>query len=124
MKLVLLPLNKSSFIEVVNLITILKVIGIPILVYFSLSLFKFEDLTQKYSTKYYSVFFYFVAFLFGIAHINGNLTIITILDILPQLFAGLIFGYIRVSYGIIAVIAIHMANNFIMILPKVIDKIM
>ena len=69
----------------------------------------------------YGVWFYVMAFIFGLIHIfncDGEITSFVIaLDVLlyalNKAVLGMFLGYIRVRYSIFASIAVHFLNNFI-----------
>ncbi|SDD16212.1 CPBP family glutamic-type intramembrane protease [Williamwhitmania taraxaci] len=67
--------------------------------------------------KRYGFFFYFIAVVFGLVHISNfdGITfhnfIFTPFIVLPQLMMGVIFGYIRVTYGIAYSILFHAMVN-------------
>lgn len=65
----------------------------------------------------YKIFFYLSAIVFGLLHvfnftgINGYNLIFTPLLVLPQIFMGLILGYLRVNYGFKYGILFHAIVN-------------
>ena len=70
--------------------------------------------------KNYLIYFYALSFLFGILHMTNpynhelfnKFGYIAFLSIIPQLFTGLIMGFIRLKYGIVFSIIYHMFFNF------------
>jgi membrane protease YdiL (CAAX protease family) len=56
--------------------------------------------------------------IFGIVHITNadKIHISTMLFCIPHIFAGLIFGYLRIKNGLIWAIALHILNNLILVL--------
>jgi membrane protease YdiL (CAAX protease family) len=70
--------------------------------------------------KRYKYIFYFSALLFGFVHLANfpfSLTILLLSPILvaPQIFLGLIFGYLRVRYGILMGFFMHALHNAVFI---------
>jgi membrane protease YdiL (CAAX protease family) len=70
--------------------------------------------------KRYKYIFYFSALLFGFVHLANfpfSLTILLLSPILvaPQIFLGLIFGYLRVRYGILMGFFMHALHNALFI---------
>ena len=70
--------------------------------------------------KRYKYIFYFSALLFGFVHLANfpfSLTILLLSPILvaPQIFLGLIFGYLRVRYGIFMGFLMHALHNALFI---------
>jgi hypothetical protein len=87
--------------------------------------FKIPAINAKVSnlhTTYFIFIFYLSAILFGIIHASNydGLTeiwyLIPILG-LPQIFIGVILGYVRVNYGMIWSIILHSIHNTLAILP-------
>ncbi len=74
---------------------------------------------KKMATRYYPIYFYAIAIIFGLGHftnyngITGFLYLWIPLLVLPQIIMGLYLGYIRVNYGIIYSILFHMIINLI-----------
>jgi len=67
--------------------------------------------------KHFGFFFYFIAGLFAIIHLGNfiglsfNYVILGLLMVIPQFFAGIILGYIRVRFGFIYAIVFHTIVN-------------
>ncbi len=75
-------------------------------------------LVQGFFQKYFTFLFYFSTIYFGLIHITNytgieNTIWLAPLLVLPQLFGGLEFGYVRVQYGLWWAIFNHALNNFI-----------
>ncbi|MDM8160956.1 CPBP family glutamic-type intramembrane protease [Labilibaculum sp. K2S] len=87
-------------------------------------------LLRKYF-KFYPVIYYFIVLLFGLVHLmNFNygdleLWMYMMLPILifPQLYAGIVLGYIRMRYGILYSILYHTLNNLIPLIPFILSAI-
>ncbi|HQG72456.1 MAG: CPBP family glutamic-type intramembrane protease [Tenuifilum sp.] len=68
-------------------------------------------------TKYYSIYFYAIAIIFGLMHfknyngIDGFLYLWIPFLVFPQILMGAFFGYIRIKFGIIYSIIFHMIIN-------------
>jgi len=74
---------------------------------------------QKYILNNYKFTFYFIATLFGTLHIvrysllndNWLLNVFALLLILPNIFSGIFFGYIRIKQGFFCAIIFHCMVN-------------
>jgi len=87
---------------------------------------RFEDAINNFIKKYFVLFFYLIAVIFGFMHIT-NLETIRTSDILfspvivaYQLFLGLYLGFIRIKYkgGIFYAILLHAFFNSIPVMVK------
>ncbi len=73
---------------------------------------------QKYFLKHFALFFYLSCLVFGLVHVTNfhpfSLTVLMLAPLLtlPQLFAGTVFGYIRMKYGIVYSVLFHFLINF------------
>jgi len=82
----------------------------------------YHDKCGTFLNTFYQLFFYFIAALFGLMHIfnftgiNWNNLIFTPLLVLPQIFLGLILGYLRVTYGFIYGVLFHAIVNISILL--------
>ncbi|WP_397362652.1 CPBP family intramembrane glutamic endopeptidase [Olleya sp. R77988] len=77
-----------------------------------------------FGKKYFRIVFYAFALLFGYMHLfNFNITtqilILSPLLVATQIILGLVFGYIRVRFGLIYSILLHMFYNGIIVIPVV-----
>lgn len=84
--------------------------------------FFFRGPLTQINKKYFKVGFYTLAVLFGYIHIfNFEITPMVLLFspilVLPQLVLGLIFGYIRVRFGLFYSMILHMCYNGVFIIP-------
>ena len=75
-----------------------------------------------FSRKKFKIAFYILAVLFGYMHIfNFEITTKVLLFspilVLPQMALGLIFGYIRVRFGLLYSMLLHMCYNGVIIIP-------
>ncbi|UBM61693.1 CPBP family intramembrane metalloprotease [Candidatus Sulfidibacterium hydrothermale] len=84
---------------------------------------------QKWFLKHFRLFFYLSCLLFGMLHI-GNFSPLSWsllfwgpLLVLPQLFAGLVLGYIRMRFGIVYSILFHFSYNMLFLFPIILGKI-
>ena len=108
--LIILGIINSKFIIISFLISYLAIITL------SISIFDIQKI-QSYINNHIAVFYYLSAFIFGLIHLNnfsGNLNYLILFSIIvtgPQIFLGLINGYVRLKYGLIYSIAIHMTVN-------------
>lgn len=65
----------------------------------------------------FNLLFYFSVLLFGLVHIynhdysNPRVLLFALIICLPQIIAGLLFGYARIKYGIIGSIILHVLVN-------------
>ncbi|MFT3937085.1 MAG: CPBP family glutamic-type intramembrane protease [Chitinophagaceae bacterium] len=79
---------------------------------------KYEIALLKFYAKQYWIFYYCSAMVFGVIHI-GNYRIqsfipaLPLLLVLPQLYGGLLLGYVRITKGLKWSILFHAANNLI-----------
>ena len=68
--------------------------------------------------RYFPIIFYLSAFSFGMIHIS-NYEHDNMIELLPmvitQCFAGLLFGYVRLRFGLLAAIVMHAAFNGILV---------
>jgi len=87
------------------------------LIAFSSVVYLYFDRCYAFISNHYRLFFYFTAILFGLLHIFNftgvtyyNL-VFTPLLVLPQLFMGLILGYLRVRYGFRYGVLFHAVVN-------------
>lgn len=76
----------------------------------------FRSNITNFVTNHFRLFFYLSAILFGMAHISNNTMLrefwyLTPLFALPQLWGGLVLGYIRTRFGILYSILTHFINN-------------
>lgn len=77
-----------------------------------------EETIDKNWHKYYRIFFYSAAILFGVIHISNykltkNVLLFMPLLIAPQTIGGLFLGYMRVKFGLLWSILLHAFYNFI-----------
>lgn len=101
---------------------------LPLLIIFGLFVFflsrrfinkaKAEEFYRKNMRK----IFYFSIFAFAVIHINnyfdlGPLILLIPIFVLPQFFAGLFLGYIRLNYGFMWTILTHAAYNLLTLIP-------
>lgn len=75
---------------------------------------------DKYWHKYYKGFFYFAALVFGVVNIFNyelslSVLIFTPLLISPQFIAGLFMGYLRVRFGLLWGMLLHMLHNHLFV---------
>jgi len=80
-----------------------------------------EKVTAWY-LKHFNKLFYTSVLLFGLIHLTNytdlsEIWLLTPLLFLPQLLAGLLFGYVRSSYGFIYSILLHIFHNAITLTP-------
>ncbi|MEO5891650.1 MAG: CPBP family glutamic-type intramembrane protease [Ferruginibacter sp.] len=125
----ILPLN-AGFI-IVQLFNIESSAGLAIIIALSLSASiiiynkikkspAFKTRLSRFYIKNYSLYFYTAAITFGVAHI-GNfqighfIPVLPVVLVLPQIFAGLILGYIRIVMGIRWSIAFHCLHNLFIV---------
>jgi hypothetical protein len=130
-----LPLRISKINIAISLSIILFVIlnkiDIYVAIIFSIVLFVFLFLlikeesnilerTDNFFTKYFYIFFYFQAFIFGFFHLTNYVLDFKYFYLFPlfvinQIFIGVFLGYIRVryTYGIFVCIVTHMVVNSI-----------
>lgn len=78
----------------------------------------FETQMKHFNYKNLNLIYWGLGFLFAFLHIfNFDLTpnkyIYSVVIILPYLIASMVYGYVRMKYGITASIFLHMLNNFI-----------
>ena len=71
--------------------------------------------------KYFKIAFYGIGFFFALVHIfnfeiNENVILFSPLLVAPQFFLGLIFGFIRIRFGLIWSIFLHSSYNGLLIL--------
>jgi len=83
------------------------------------------EYTRNIIIKYFKHFFYISIILFAILHIvQFEITFRSIffipIIILPQLIAGVFFGFVRMKYGIMWSIVLHVVNNSIPFLALII----
>ncbi|MEE9363732.1 MAG: CPBP family intramembrane glutamic endopeptidase [Cellulophaga sp.] len=74
------------------------------------------------NSSFFNYFFYASFLLFGIVHITNyenfeNNIFFAVFLVLPQISAGIFFGYIRVRFGLLWSIALHASFNFLLFLP-------
>jgi len=68
--------------------------------------------------RYFPIIFYVSAFSFGLIHISNyehHNTIELLPMVITQCFAGLLFGYVRLRFGLLAAIAMHAVFNGILV---------
>ncbi len=68
--------------------------------------------------RYFPIIFYVSAFGFGLIHIinyEHHSTIELLPMVMTQCFAGLLFGYVRLRFGLLAAIAMHAVFNGILV---------
>lgn len=83
---------------------------------------KINYVLARFWKKHLGVFFYLSVLVFGLMHLynfSGQIGLLHVLLVLPQLSAGLVLGYIRMSYGIGASIFAHCVYNAIPVLLTV-----
>lgn len=89
----------------------------------SLLIFKSDNKDNSYKAKrhyreYFGIFFYFMAFLFALAHFTNfkhtqDLLMYLPLLVLSQFFGGLILGFLRIRFGFLWSVFYHALWNFI-----------
>ena len=104
----------------------LALLGIYILVgvltYVLSKLFISKSRGENLFKKHIGKLFYLSVTTFALIHsgnylnINSILIVLPIL-VLPQFFAGLFFGYIRMNYGFLWSVLMHSAYNFLTLIP-------
>lgn len=77
-----------------------------------------------FSKKYFKIGFYSLALIFGYVHlfnfeITTKILLFSPLLVLPQIVLGLVFGYIRVRFGLIYSILLHAMYNGVIIIPAI-----
>lgn len=81
----------------------------------------YHSSSRQFFIRYYKLFFYLIAILFGLIHISNFNGILmsnfmwTPLIVIPQIIMGLLSGYIRVTYGFIFAVLLHGLINFTVI---------
>lgn len=75
-------------------------------------------LTESKLGKLFPYVFYITAAMFGLAHVSNyeidpSLWYMFPVLVLPQLFLGLMLGFVRLRYGLWAAIMMHAMNNFL-----------
>ena len=94
-----------------------KILIFSTLLAFSSIVYLYFDRCLVFINNHYRLFFYFSAILFGLLHIfnftgiNCYNLIFTPLLVLPQIFLGLILGYLRVTYGFKYGVLFHAVVN-------------
>lgn len=78
----------------------------------------FRSRLLRYYSGHYSLFFYWSAFLFGATHLNNyqlenDIPVLSLILVIPQIFAGLILGYVRIVMGIKWSIVFHGLHNLL-----------
>ncbi len=115
----LLWLQSTSF-EVVALLSVVVVAMVLKSKFRNDKSFQFR--AYRWFTRNYYLFFYLSALGFGLIHLGNHQfsrerLVLPVVLVLPQVFGGLILGYLRVRYGIRWSILFHMLNNFVLIMP-------
>ena len=82
---------------------------------------KFKRSLLKWYSKNYGLCFYVTAIAFGAIHISNFkidhfIPVLPILLVLPQLFAGLVLGYIRITIGLRYSMLMHGMHNLLCVL--------
>lgn len=77
----------------------------------------------------FNYIFYLFALVFGYIHlsnfeINTSTILLSPLLVAPQIAIGLIFGFIRVRFGLIWAMLLHATYNFVLFLPFIAAKIL
>jgi membrane protease YdiL (CAAX protease family) len=72
----------------------------------------------KFIAKFFKYNFYITALIFGLSHIHNYNQPFQygwgiLLLVLPQLFIGVVLGYVRMRFGLKNAIILHAAYNFI-----------
>lgn len=75
-----------------------------------------------FDKKYFKIAFYVFAILFGYVHlfnfeITPKVLLFSPILVLPQIVLGLIFGYVRVRFGLLYSMLLHACYNGILIIP-------
>ena len=75
-----------------------------------------------FNKKYFKIAFYSLALLFGYVHlfnfeITTKVLLFSPLLVLPQIVLGLVFGYIRVRFGLLYSMLLHACYNGVLIIP-------
>lgn len=120
----LLDLFGSIFALLANLFILLGLIGIFFLIFRAKP--AWVAMIGRFFEKYFPGVFYASSLLFGLAHITNysNIDLWWLfgpLLVLPQILGGLVFGFVRVQWGVSLAILIHALNNsipFIIILLR------
>lgn len=76
-------------------------------------------------SRHFAWFYFASALLFALAHLTNyteGAALILLPLVVPQLIAGLIFGYARVTYGLWSDILLHMLHNTVLITLVVLQK--
>ncbi|MEN8789615.1 MAG: CPBP family intramembrane glutamic endopeptidase [Flavobacteriaceae bacterium] len=81
------------------------------------------------NNRYFGIIFYLITLIFGFYHITNfeiNPTVIYLAPLLvsPQLFIGLILGYVRVKLGLIWAMLLHSIYNIVLVGPIVLAHIL
>ncbi len=83
---------------------------------------------NKFWSQYFWILFYLSVFLFGFAHLSNyslpawKLALLAPILVLPQTLLGFILGYLRVRFGFLYAVLLHMIHNALLIIPVIIFK--
>jgi hypothetical protein len=120
-------INQSSFYEFNNFFYLKFAISVILgsIVYFILKTEKIKSIFEKIWLKYFKYIFYFSVLSFGLYHISKySLTncmyLLAPLLVIPQIISGIIWGYVRVKYGIFWSVLQHIIHNVCFYLPMII----
>jgi hypothetical protein len=81
----------------------------------------FKLKTFLFYRRNYWLYFYISAFSFGLLHLMGYkmhhfIPVVSMLLVLPQIFAGCVLGFVRIKFGLKWSIGFHMLHNLILII--------
>ncbi|REH54924.1 hypothetical protein C7448_102457 [Tenacibaculum gallaicum] len=98
-----------SFKNIINLLCYIFIISTIEEIIFRAPLTLFKN------KQTFKILFYLSAFVFAYIHFNYNITLYTILFspllVAPQFFAGLYYSFIRIKFGLIWSICLHITYN-------------
>ena len=114
----------KNFTELDRIYCLMLSLALGVIVYFSLNQSTVVKLSEFWKNNRPKVF-YGLLLIFGLMHlvnfeITVELLIFSLIVILPKLVAGFIYGYARLSSGIVLAICLHSLNNG---LPKLIQML-
>ncbi len=126
------PTNKNRIIFLIGIFLFMLfflLLGGGVSLYFSVVLlgiyfllylkFRYNKIAfYRWYIKYFKFIFYISALVFGLLHINnldfpGYAVIVLPIMVLPQIFSGLLLGFMRMKYGFIYSVLLHMSFNII-----------
>src|SRR5665647_390805 len=100
-------------------------------IYFSLNNTQFIKKIEEFWIAKFRFIFYFSSLLFGFVHLfnfsplNSAQILISPFIVIHQIFAGLFFSFIRMSYknGFLLCLLVHLLWNFFSSIPEILDEI-